>query len=441
MYLVAGLGVTGQSVLRYFHRQGEACLAFDTRESFDASDLQAEYPEIEFACGQLPSSWRQHIHAIVLSPGLAKSADWLTEFCQAGIPIIGDIELFARTAGEAIVAITGSNGKSTVATLTAEVLEAAGYRVGLGGNIGVPALDLLTHDQKHDVYVLELSSFQLETTHSLQCRSATVLNISEDHMDRYHSLNDYIQAKMTILNNTEWAVLNNDFAKIPNLQQVLFFGLLQADHLPDNQYGVLNKNHQAWLGYGDQPLMKLDEMALQGEHHWLNALATMALCHPFEVLPQHYQQVFSRFRGLPHRTQLVLEKDGVQWINDSKGTNVGATLTAIQSQAEQIKGKIILLAGGVGKGADFSPLTSAVQQHCRQVILFGRDRATLAAHFPNALTRQVEDLSTAIDIARQQAESGDCVLFSPACASFDQYANYIARGEAFEALVKQKLLS
>lgn len=439
MYLVAGLGITGQSVLRYFHRQGESCLAFDTRADFNCSQLASEYPEIDFATGQLPNAWSSKITSIVLSPGIAKSSEWLNIFHQQGIPIIGDIELFARTVGKPIVAITGSNGKSTVATLTSEVLKTAGYRVGLGGNIGVPALDLITHDQKYDVFVLELSSFQLETTYSLQPCSATVLNISEDHMDRYDSLNDYMQAKMTILNDTEWAILSNDFVKSPNFERVLFFGLLRAEHLAENQYGILVQHHQNWLGYGNTPLMNLDQMAQQGEHHWLNALATMALCHPFKVSPEHYQQVFSAFTGLPHRTQLVLKNNNVSWINDSKGTNVGATLTAIQSQAEQISGKVVLIAGGVGKDADFSPLASAIETSCRKVILFGRDRQILADHFEAKQVVLVKTLEQAIDQAKILAQSGDSVLFSPACASFDQFANYIARGEAFEALVKTRV--
>lgn len=434
MYLVAGLGMTGQSVLRYFRYQGEACLAFDTRNNFDIEPLQSEFPNVTFACGAFPEDWLSQITTVVLSPGLSKKSDWLLPLLAENVPIIGDIELFARSVGQPLVAITGSNGKSTVATLVADVLNEAGYRCGLGGNIGQPALDLITDEQTYDVFVLELSSFQLETTYSLQPTSATVLNVSEDHMDRYDTLQEYLEAKLTILKNTRWAIVNNAFPQTPQVAKKLYFGLIDGEVLNDDQYGFIHKEGQVWLGHGHHPMVLRDHLKLQGTHHWLNALATMALCQPFEVAPQVFDRVFSRFCGLPHRTQKVAEQDGVAWINDSKGTNVGATLTAIESQASQITGKVILLLGGVGKGADFSPLKDAVNQYVRQVIVFGRDRALLAEQLNIPNLTEVETLTQAIEQAGHYAQSGDCVLFSPACASFDQFENYVARGAAFESL-------
>ncbi len=251
---------------------------------------------------------------------------------------MADIELFARAAGQPIVAITGSNGKSTVTTLVAEALSEAGYQVGVGGNIGCPALDLLTDDTEFNVYVLELSSFQLETTYSLQTISSTVLNISEDHMIAM-SVEDYIQAKMTVLNDTELAVLPLEFETLHMAKpdEEVRFGLMEAERLPEKRYGLITRNGQAWLGWEDHPSVPVSAMAQQGMHHQLNALAMMALCRPFQVSDAVFEKVLSHFQGLPHRTQLVLEADGVQWINDSKGTNVGATVTAIESAAEARK--------------------------------------------------------------------------------------------------------
>lgn len=439
MYLVAGLGLTGQSVLNYFASQGESCYALDTRPEFDTSQLEKAYPDVEFATGALPTQWCGKIDSIVLSPGIAKSEPWVKYCINQGTEVIGDIELFARAAGKPIVAITGSNGKSTVTTLVAEALIEAGYAVGVGGNIGCPALDLLTNPTEFDVYVLELSSFQLETTYSLHAIAATVLNISEDHMDRYLALEDYIQAKMTILNNTELAVLPLDFERVGIARpgDEVRFGLNYADVLPPKEYGIVMKNGQAWLGWEDHASVPVTAMAQQGLHHQLNALAMMALCRPFDLPDAVFEKVLKTFKGLPHRTQVVLEQEGVRWINDSKGTNVGATVTAIESIKETLDGQVILIAGGVGKEADFNELGQTVSQSCRQAILFGQDKAIIAQQLPQEKLQLVDTLSEAVLLAKNIAKSGDAVLFSPACASFDQFKNYIERGNAFEALVQQ----
>ncbi|RUM92915.1 MAG: UDP-N-acetylmuramoyl-L-alanine--D-glutamate ligase [Thiomicrospira sp.] len=439
MYLVAGLGLTGQSVLNYFASQGEACYALDTRPEFDTSELEKAYPDVEFATGALPTQWCGKIDSIVLSPGIPKSEPWVKFCINQGTEVIGDIELFARAAGKPIVAITGSNGKSTVTTLVAEALKEAGYAVGVGGNIGCPALDLLTHQTEFDVYVLELSSFQLETTYSLQTVAATVLNISEDHMDRYLALEDYIQAKMTILNNTELAVLPLDFERVGIARpgDEVRFGLNYAEALPPKEYGIVMKNGQAWLGWEKHASVPVTAMAQQGLHHQLNALAMMALCRPFELPDTLFEKVLKAFKGLPHRTQVVLEQEGICWINDSKGTNVGATVTAIESIKETLEGQVILIAGGVGKEADFKELGQTVSQSCGQAILFGQDKAVIAQQLPEDRVQLVDTLSEAVLLAKTIAKPGDAVLFSPACASFDQFKNYIDRGNAFEALVQE----
>ncbi len=442
MYLVAGLGVSGQSVLRYFENQGEPCYAFDTRAELDIAPLQAQFPHVTFATGTLPADWLNQIDSLVLSPGIAKSSKWVKPFLQAGKEVIGDIELFARSVGEPIVAITGSNGKSTVTTLVAQALHQAGYRVGVGGNIGEPALDLLIEDSDFDVYVLELSSFQLETTYSLQATSAALLNISEDHMDRYDSLESYIQAKITILHNAEWAVTPQGFEPIAGVVALneLRFGIeATTQPLQDHDYGLVQKNNQAWLGWGTHAAVPVSEMAQQGLHHQLNGLAMMALCRPFQVPDSVFARVLRDFKGLPHRSQTIAEQNHIQWINDSKGTNVGATLAAINTTLSMIDGQLVLIAGGVGKEADFTPLAKALTERCRAIILFGQDKQQIADVFAEGEAQLVATLPEAIKLAAQQAQPGDAVLFSPACASFDQFKNYIDRGDCFERWVTERL--
>ncbi|MDG6778504.1 UDP-N-acetylmuramoyl-L-alanine--D-glutamate ligase [Thiomicrorhabdus sp. zzn3] len=440
MYLVAGLGITGQSVLRYFKAHGESCFAYDTREELDVSALAAQFPQVEFATGHLPTSWISQFDTVVLSPGIAQSEPWVANLLKIGKQVIGDIELFARSVSVPVIGITGSNGKSSVTTMTGLALQEAGYQVAMGGNLGEPALDLLMDENDYDVYVLELSSFQLETTYSLQTISSAVLNISEDHMDRYDGLEDYIQAKTKVFENTELAVLPESFSEVGMIHHcpVVHFGINPSFNHTENDYVLENLNGQAWLVQGQRKLVKVSDMALQGKHHLLNALAMMALCQPFKVPETCFQKILAEFTGLPHRTQLVVRFNHVEWINDSKGTNVGATLTAIESTGEQAKhqgGKVILIAGGVGKDADFSPLQPAVHQYCRDVILFGRDQDKIAAVLPHEALEKVETLCEAVKLAGRKAQSGDIVLFSPACASFDQFANYVERGEAFERYV------
>ncbi len=447
MYLVAGLGITGQSVLRYFEAQGEVCLAFDTRESLDIEVLQADFPHIEFALGSIPTTWYSQFETIVLSPGISKLEPWVVALKKLGKQVIGDVELFARAVGVPVVAITGSNGKSTVTTMTGMALQAAGYQVAVGGNIGEPVLDLLMDENEYDAYVLELSSFQLETTYSLNTVSATVLNISEDHMDRYADLEAYIQAKTKVFANSEWAILPEGFSTLGMIHhaQINHFGISEDFIHSDSDYGLIkvapaeagDKNEQAWLGFGSTPLVAVSDMKLRGHHHQLNALAMMALCKPFNVTAEQFAWVLKTFDGLPHRTQLVGCYEGISWINDSKGTNVGATLTAIESIAGQTVGQLVLIAGGVGKDADFSGLRPAVEGFCRHTILFGRDQQQIAEALQGLTVTCVADLQQAVNLAKSLVSADDCVLFSPACASFDQFANYAQRGDIYGQLVQE----
>ncbi len=446
MYLVAGLGITGESVLRYFQAQGEPCMAFDTRETVNLSALQASFPEVAFAQGaSVPKAWLNRFDTLVLSPGIAQSEPWVVALKQLGKQVIGDIELFARAVGAPVIAITGSNGKSTVTTMTGMALQTAGYCVAVGGNIGQPVLDLLIDEQEYDVYVLELSSFQLETTYTLESVAATVLNISEDHMDRYEHLEDYILAKTKVFEHTDLAVLPEGFNPLgmTHHAKVIRFGCDEKTTLSDNEFGVLHLPQGLiseceittgggnFLGFGKNPLVAVSDMRLQGTHHQLNALAMMALCQPFHVNAEHFRHVLQSFTGLPHRTQWVGEFHGVAWINDSKGTNVGATLTAIESLGGQVDGKLILILGGVSKEADFSSLQPAIQKWCRHTLVFGRDKALISEDLPEVALTLVNTLEEAVNQANTLATSGDCVLFSPACASFDQFKHYIHRGEVF----------
>lgn len=439
MYLVAGLGKTGVSVLEYLQMTDEAALAFDTRESFDCQALEQRFPKVLFATGALPKKWLKKISTLVLSPGISSREAWVQDLIARGVQVIGDIELFARAVGVPVIAITGSNGKSTVTTLVGMALQEAGYSVGVGGNIGRPALELLMADQEYEIFVLELSSFQLETTYSLHTISSALLNLSEDHMDRYDDMNAYLQAKLNIFNDTQLAVCPDDLncENLGSTQRRLFGIGLSANFA---HYTTLSTPQGLYLGRGQMPMVSVDAMRLSGKHHQLNALAMMALCEPLRISPDVYQAVLAKFSGLAHRTQEVANVDGVRWINDSKGTNVGATVTAIESMGEQVDGKVVLLAGGVGKDAEFSALTPAVKAYCSKVILFGEDREQLAQVMPTDSVLFVDTLYDAVKQAKQFVTAGDVVLFSPACASFDQFKNFEHRGECFMDWVQQQVI-
>lgn len=422
-YGVVGLGLTGQSVLRFLPSE-QMAWGWDTRADFDLTSSRA-LTQAPLYAGELPEQAWEEVDALIVSPGIPVDDPALAPARARGLPIWGDIELFAQQVNQPVIAITGSNGKSTVTTLVAEMLKAAGIKAVAGGNLGTPALDLL--HQPADVYVLELSSFQLETTYSLAPQTATVLNISEDHLDRYPDMAAYAVAKRRILEKAHMAVLPDELADwaLPE-QPVVCFGLRVPAR--DTDFGVA----QGWLVQGDSPLFPIEQMAQQSRHMQLNALAALALITPFVDDLSLAAKVLHTFSGLLHRTELVAHHQGVRWINDSKGTNVGATLAALESFLAD--GPVILIAGGVGKGQDFTPLAEPMAA-CKAVILFGRDAPKLAAACMSAQPLVVETLPQALEVASQHAEAGDTVLFSPACASFDQFANYQARGDAFKQWV------
>ncbi|MGF1680679.1 UDP-N-acetylmuramoyl-L-alanine--D-glutamate ligase [Photobacterium minamisatsumaniensis] len=425
--VVIGLGMTGLSVINHLLRlpQSLDIKVIDTR---DTPPGQEQLPaSVELCSGEWQMAWLLSADLIVASPGIALATPALLEAANAGIEIVGDIELFARAVDKPVVAITGSNGKSTVTSLVGEMAKEAGINVGVGGNIGFAALDLLA--QEHDLYVLELSSFQLETTSTLHLNAAVYLNLSEDHMDRYpEGLEQYSQAKMRIFHHAALAVYNrDDLATRPD-----FTGEMTSFGFDCEQYGLTIVDNVEWLAYAGEPLMPSADIALVGRHNVANSLAAFALADAVGINRESACRALRRYNGLAHRCQLVADQHGVKWVNDSKATNVASTLAALDGL--NMPGKLHLLVGGDGKGADFSPLRSVLLPLDVQLYCYGRD-----GHLFLGLTEQsvaVETMAEAMEMVASIANEGDMVLLSPACASFDQYPNFMARGDAFVALAQ-----
>ena len=436
--VVVGLGKTGLSCVRFLRSLGYQVAVNDTRDNPpNLAELHAEFPEVVVSLGKLDEQLLLQAHEIISSPGISiNEPELLSARLNAGIKIIGDIELFCRAVDKPIVAITGSNAKSTVTTLVGLMAQNAGINVAVGGNLGTPVLELL--QQSADLYVLELSSFQLETTHSLRAAAAVVLNISEDHMDRYANMQAYHQAKHRIYRNCYFYVTNRqDLLTVPLLPEAIphtSFGLDKPDL---NTYGVIREQGISYLAKGQTKLLASHEMGIFGEHNIANALAAVALGEAVNIPMSAMLQTLKEFTGLKHRCQLVTKHQGVAWYNDSKGTNVGATLAAINGLGAAISGKVLLIAGGVGKGQDFSPLSSALAQYGKVVILLGEDATKIDAAVTAQVAKiHVQSLAAAVEQAAQLAQQGDAVLLSPACASFDMFKHYEDRGEQFVALVQ-----
>ncbi|HIF9262302.1 UDP-N-acetylmuramoyl-L-alanine--D-glutamate ligase [Photobacterium damselae subsp. damselae] len=426
--VVIGLGMTGLSVVNHLLRlpQSLDIKVIDTRNTPPGHD---QLPvDVELCCGQWNMEWLLAADLIVASPGIALATPELVTAAQAGVEIVGDIELFAREVTKPVVAITGSNGKSTVTSLVGEMAKEAGIDVGVGGNIGFAALDMLA--QNHELYVLELSSFQLETTSSLHLAAAVYLNLSEDHMDRYQGLEDYSQAKMRIFHHANLAVYNrNDLATKPTD----FTGAMTSFGFDDQDYGLVLIDDREWLAINQQPLMPADEIALVGRHNVANSLAALALADAAGIDREAACRALRRYTGLAHRCQLAVTKHGVRWVNDSKATNVASTEAALNGL--NLAGKLHLLVGGDGKGADFSELKAVLADLNVQLYCFGRDGYQFAELVDNAIL--VETMAQAMELAASTAQSGDMILLSPACASWDQFANFMARGDAFIELATE----
>ena len=448
--LVLGLGETGLSALRWLDRQGAILSVADSRDNPpNLDDLARSMPQVAVHTGAFKQAILLQAEVIVISPGVALSEPAVQAAIQKGIPVVGDVELFAqrRPMHAKVIGITGSNGKTTVTTLVGEICKAAGLKTIVAGNIGLPVLDTLAMDTP-DVYVLELSSFQLETTSSLVLDAATVLNICEDHMDRYSTIADYAAAKARMLKHAKVAVLNRDdvvsFA-LANANTVTF-GLNAAPNITD--FGLTECQDEgkteSYLTSGQRKICKASSLKITGQHNVANALAAYALCHAIGIEKSAIVLALQAFKGLPHRVQWVAEIEGVDYYDDSKGTNVGATCAAILGMTKKGNGqnlpqKVVLIAGGDGKGQDFSPLTPAVQANSRAVVLIGRDAKLIETELlkTNVPLYHAVDLPEAVNIAKKLAKVGDVVLLSPACASFDMFRNYVHRAEVFVAAVKR----
>lgn len=430
--LVLGLGRTGLSCARYLSRKGLAVRVADTRSQPPGAEaLRTQVPQAELRTGAFDPGLLDGVAQVVISPGLSLREPVAREAAGRGLPVVGDIELFAREAQAPVAAITGTNGKSTVTALLAELASAAGLEAVAGANLGEPALDLLERPVP-GLYVLELSSFQLETTHSLATATATVLNVSPDHMDRYDTLADYAAAKARIFDGCEVAVVNADDPAVRAMprdgQRVLSFSLedAHADY-------CLARDPEPTLSCRGEPLLPLAAMRLQGLHNAANALAALAMCEALDLPRGPVLEALGNFGGLPHRAQWVAEVGGVRFVNDSKGTNVGATLAAVSGMS----GPLVLIAGGDGKNQDFGQLRAAFRGKVRHAVLIGRDAPRLATTLEGiCTTERAADMPSAVRAARAAAQPGDTVLLSPACASLDMFRDYTHRGDEFAAAVR-----
>jgi UDP-N-acetylmuramoylalanine--D-glutamate ligase len=430
--LVLGLGATGLSVARYLEREGRDAIFLDTREEPPGlEELESIRPDAEVLLGdvELPDG----IGRVIASPGIADTHPVVCTARENGLEVVSDIEIFAENAVAPFVAITGSNGKSTVTTLLYHMCRAAGRETLAGGNLGEPALDLLTED-KPDFYVLELSSFQLQRTLSLPAEVAVLLNITPDHLDWHASEDEYREAKYRVFREARAAVFNREderaAERVAHLDRVISFGM---DAPEDGHFGIRREDDEAFLSRGDTVLLAARELALLGRHNQANALAALAAGELLGLDMQSMLQVLCEFPGLPHRMQFVRRVAGVDYVNDSKATNVAAAVASIES----IDGMLVLIAGGEGKGDDFGALSAPLENKLRAAVLIGRDAETIESALETIVpTYFAQDMNDAVLQAAAYAEADDTVLLAPACASFDQFENYMARGDAFRDAVE-----
>lgn len=433
--LIVGLGVTGLSCARFLVQQGWQVSITDTQlQPPGLAQLRAEALPVKTQLGALACADLAQIDMVIVSPGVSLQTPLLAQALALGKPVFGDVELFVRFAQQPIIAITGSNGKSTVTCLIGEMVKKTGQLPAVGANLGEPALDLLALPDV-DVYVLELSSFQLETVTSLRAKAAVVLNVSPDHMDRYADVDAYSHAKQRIYQGAEHKIVNADDARV--------MGMLSADDQAiqfslgapaSDGFGIIEHAGEAYFCHGPQRLMPVAQARLLGTHNWANILAAFALGHAYGLPMLAMIEAVKTFKGLAHRMEWVAEHRGVVWINDSKGTNVGATLAAIQG----LDKPVILIAGGRGKQADFSPLREVVARGAvRELILLGEDAQVIAQAVAPKVCHFAASMQQAVAMAGACAAAGEVVLMSPACASFDMFAGFAQRGEIFKQAVQQ----
>lgn len=439
LYLVAGLGKTGLSIAHYLHRKNRAFIVFDTRKDAPGLDeFSNEFPDIPVYLQDLPHHVLKHVTDIITSPGLSLDTPFIKEALDAGVAVYGDIECLAEEISAPVIAITGTNGKSTVTTLVGEMAKAAGLNVAVAGNIGTPVLDLLAEKEPFDLWVLELSSFQLDLTFTLRPLAATILNITPDHLDRHYNFENYIKAKQRVYHQAHTALFHRDdlhTLPLEHTENQLQVSFGQDAPTPGN-WGLVTHDGVTYLAKGDERILAVDKILIKGVHNWLNALAACALADAANIPIAAITSVLQRFTGLPHRCQWVRSLSGVEWINDSKGTNVGATISAINGIGGSMQGKIVLIAGGQGKGADFDELSQPIADFVRSIVLIGEDADKLEAALGHiAPIVRASSLEDAVSVAKGQAQPGDVVLLSPACASLDMFRDFNHRGEVFTASV------
>jgi UDP-N-acetylmuramoylalanine--D-glutamate ligase len=452
--VVLGLGDTGLSMARWLARRGASVRVADSRAAPPhAARLARELPQVPLATGKFSDAALAGVDLIAISPGIDRREAPIAGAVERGVPVVGDVELFAQALKQdvgrqspvvtapKVLAVTGSNGKSTVTVMTGEICRAAGRETVVAGNIGLPVLDALAAvedgGRAPDVFVLELSSFQLESTNSLEPDAATVLNVTEDHLDRYAGMKEYAAAKARIFAGSGVQVLNRDDRWSMGMTRAgrarYTFGV--GEPRAETEWGVRVAGDGDALARGPRLLMTASELPLAGLHNAANALAAHALAHAIGAPDETLARALRTFKGLPHRMQQVAEHAGVVFLDDSKGTNVGATVAALTGLGRQV----VLIAGGDGKGQDFSPLAPAVKMRARAVVLIGRDagkleRALAASGVP---LRHAGGMDEAVAAAYGEARPGDAVLLSPACASYDMFRNYVHRAEAFVAAVRR----
>ncbi len=436
--VVVGLGLTGLSCARYLAAKQLPFAVVDSREQPPQLDaFREEFPQVSIVTGGISEQSLQGATQLVVSPGVSLEEPAIQQAIEQGIDVCGDVDLFREEVSAPIIAITGSNGKSTVTTLVGEMARHCGKRVAVGGNIGVPVLELLQQPEP-DLYVLELSSFQLERAGNLAVEIATVLNMSADHMDRYSNMAAYHRAKHRIFRGCHKAVVNRgdplSQPLVPDSVEVWTFGMDKPDF---RGFGLVVENGEEYLAYQFDTLMPVSELTVAGRHNLENALAALALGKAFGLDIAPMLDVLRGFEGLPHRCQFVARVNGVRYINDSKGTNAGATIAAIEGLVDSAE-SLVLIAGGQSKGADLAPLGVAVNRHVRVLVAIGEAADELSALAgADVKTIKAASMEDAVQRAAAAAGEGDVVLLSPACASFDMFANYQQRGDQFCAAVHE----
>jgi UDP-N-acetylmuramoylalanine--D-glutamate ligase len=443
MKVVVGLGLTGLSCVRYLMGQGHSVAVVDSRANPpELAALQTEFPNIPVFCGSFAAPFLSQAAELIVSPGVSLKEPPIAEQIAKGVPAIGDVELFARMVQKPVVAITGSNGKTTVTSLMGKMVADAGHSVIVCGNIGDPVLSTLSRPLP-DYYVVEVSSFQLETTTSLKPATAVILNLCPDHMDRYETYEDYSQAKQRIYKNCFRPVVNLDEPELwrhLSLQQNIGFSLKA---LTSNRDFCLQWiNDEQFLAKGEESLLNVKQLKLKQRCDFQNALAALALGTAIDLPLESMLQTLQNFQGLPHRCQWVGEYNGVAWYDDSKGTNAGATIAALLSLGAGKTGRLWLIAGGDSKQADLSSLVDPVQRYVDEVILLGKDAPIIESLLQNKVpTHRVSSMIEAVDFAADLAKPGDIVLLSPACASLDMFRNYAHRGEVFVKAIQDYHIS